>query len=87
MAQDSNGYAIIPTGGANDYGNALEHLYNLITAASISLTTYDDAPPVFDGLHPALKALILRCFEDGRDDPSARAKGKPRRRGSPDDSR
>jgi hypothetical protein len=37
----------VPTGGDGDYGNALEHLYNLITAESISLTTYDDAPPVF----------------------------------------
>jgi len=41
-----------PSGGAGDYGNALDHLYNLITAESISLTTYDDAAPVFGPVNP-----------------------------------
>jgi hypothetical protein len=42
----------MPSGGAGDYGNALDHLYNLITAESISLTTYDDAAPVFGPVNP-----------------------------------
>src|SRR5579864_1764672 len=40
-----------PTGGASDYGNALDHLYNLITAAGVTVggkpVPYQGVPPVF----------------------------------------
>jgi hypothetical protein len=40
-----------PTGGAGDYGNALDHLYNLITAEGVTVggkpVPYQGVPPVF----------------------------------------